>query len=80
MIDAKGPYFHRCGTVGERCNCKACAYEEGFAAGRVSRDGLRAELDRLIYVICEKDIVLVAIVSMSVSFAITTSIFYVGMR
>ena len=47
MTDDKGPYFHRCGTVGERCNCKLCAYEEVFAAGRASRDGLRRALDTI---------------------------------
>lgn len=28
-MESEGPYFHRCGTPGEKSNCKACAYEEG---------------------------------------------------
>ena len=28
----EGPYFHRCGTPGEKSNCTACAYEEGRKA------------------------------------------------
>jgi hypothetical protein len=30
----EGPSFHRCGTPGERSNCKACAYEAGRKAER----------------------------------------------
>lgn len=32
-----------------------CLANTAYAAGRASRDGLRAELDRLIYVVCEQD-------------------------
>ena len=28
-MESEGPYFHRCGTPGEKSNCTACAYEEG---------------------------------------------------
>ncbi len=28
-MESDGPYFHRCGTPGEKSNCTACAYEEG---------------------------------------------------
>ena len=28
-MESEGPYFHKCGTIGEASNCKACAYEEG---------------------------------------------------
>lgn len=31
-MESEGPYFHRCGTPGEKSNCKACAYEEGWEA------------------------------------------------
>lgn len=31
---SKGPYFHRCGTIGEASTCKACAYEHGRKAER----------------------------------------------
>lgn len=32
------------------------ALNAAWRYGRASRDGLRAELDRLIYVVCEKDV------------------------
>lgn len=44
MSEAKGPYLHRCGTVGESANCKACAFEEG----RASRDGLARALNDIL--------------------------------
>ena len=31
-MESEGPYFHRCGTPGEKSNCTACAYEEGRKA------------------------------------------------
>jgi len=37
----EGPYFHRCGTPGEKSNCTACAYEEG-------RKSMEKELEELL--------------------------------
>ncbi len=37
------PYLHDCssGYVGAMVRCCACAYAEGYKAGRASREGLR---------------------------------------
>lgn len=51
-MESEGPYFHRCGTPGEKSNCTACAYEEG-------RKSMEKELKELLevaedlYVGCE---------------------------
>lgn len=47
MSEAKGPYEHdhRPKSVLTRRGCHACLWEDGFKAGRSSRDGLRKALE-----------------------------------
>ena len=46
-MESEGPYFHKCGTIGEASNCKACAYEEGRKSMDKELEQMKANVEVL---------------------------------